>query len=159
MSSSLNKVMMIGHLGRDPVVRTTQSGASVVTFSIATSESWRDKASGERRERTEWHNVVIFNEGLGKIAEQYLKKGSKVYLEGQMRTREYTDKDGAHRRTTEVVLAQSRGELALLDRAEKTASDEIAYGTTRTRSAATAAEMRASKPAPLSETIDDDIPF
>ena len=115
MSGSVNKVILVGNLGRDPEVRRMNSGDAVVNFSLATTESWRDKASGERKERTEWHNVVIFNENLGKIAEQYLKKGSKVYLEGQLQTREYTDKDGNQRKTTEVVLQRFRGELTLLD--------------------------------------------
>ena len=115
MSGSVNKVILIGNLGRDPEVRRLNSGDPVVNFSVATTESWRDKASGERRDRTEWHNVVIFNENLGRIAEQYLKKGSKVYLEGQLQTREFTDKDGNQRKTTEVVLQRFRGELTLLD--------------------------------------------
>lgn len=115
MSGSVNKVILIGNLGRDPEVRRLNSGDPVVNFSVATTESWRDKASGERRDRTEWHNVVIFNENLGRIAEQYLKKGSKVYLEGQLQTREYTDKDGNQRKTTEIVLQRFRGELTLLD--------------------------------------------
>lgn len=115
MSGSVNKVILIGNLGRDPEVRRLNSGDPVVNFSVATTESWRDKASGERRDRTEWHNVVIFNENLGRIAEQYLKKGSKVYLEGQLQTREYTDKDGNQRKATEVVLQRFRGELTLLD--------------------------------------------
>eukprot|EP01037_Dinobryon_pediforme_P048694 gene48694-biopygen19418 len=115
MSGSVNKVILIGNLGRDPEVRRMNSGDAVVNFSIATTESWRDKASGERKERTEWHNVVVFNENLGKIAEQYLKKGSKVYIEGQLQTREYTDKDGNQRKSTEVVLQRFRGELTLLD--------------------------------------------
>jgi single-strand DNA-binding protein len=115
MSGSVNKVILVGNLGRDPEVRRMGSGDPVVSFSVATTESWRDKASGERKDRTEWHNVVIFNEALGKIAEQYCKKGSKVYLEGQLQTREYTDKDGNQRKTTEVVLQRYRGELTLLD--------------------------------------------
>ena len=115
MSGSVNKVILIGNLGRDPEVRKMNSGDSVVSFSLATTESWRDKASGERKDRTEWHNVVIFNENLGRIAEQYCKKGSKIYLEGQLQTREYTDKDGNQRRVTEVVLQRFRGELTLLD--------------------------------------------
>lgn len=115
MSGSVNKAILIGNLGRDPEVRRLNSGDPVVNFSVATTESWRDKASGERRDRTEWHNVVIFNENLGRVAEQYLKKGSKVYLEGQLQTREYTDKDGNQRKTTEVVLQRFRGELTLLD--------------------------------------------
>ncbi len=115
MSGSVNKVILIGNLGRDPEVRRMNSGDSVVSFSLATTESWRDKATGERKDRTEWHNVVIFNENLGKIAEQYCKKGSKVYLEGQLQTREYTDRDGNQRKVTEVVLQRFRGELTLLD--------------------------------------------
>ena len=115
MSGSVNKVILVGNVGRDPEVRRLNSGDPVASFSVATSETWRDKASGERRERTEWHNVVIFNENLAKIAEQYLKKGSKVYLEGQLQTRKYTDKNGQERQTTEVVLQRYRGELTLLD--------------------------------------------
>src|SRR5579875_2928838 len=115
MSGSVNKVILVGNLGRDPEVRRLNSGDSVVSFSVATTDSWRDKATGERKERTEWHNVVIYNENLGKIAEQYCKKGSKIYLEGQLQTREYTDRDGNQRRTTEVVLQRFRGELTLLD--------------------------------------------
>ena len=115
MSGSVNKVILIGNLGRDPEVRRLNSGDPVVSFSLATTESWRDKATGERKDRTEWHNIVIYNENLGKIAEQYLKKGSKVYLEGQLQTREFTDKDSNQRKTTEVVLQRFRGELTLLD--------------------------------------------
>jgi single-strand DNA-binding protein len=115
MAGSVNKVILIGNLGRDPDVRRMTSGEPVVNLSIATSESWRDKASGERKERTEWHRVVIFNENLAKVAEQYLRKGSKVYLEGQLSTRKYTDKDGAEKYSTEVVLNRFRGELVMLD--------------------------------------------
>src|SRR5664279_5432889 len=115
MAGSVNKVILLGNLGKDPEVRTLNSGSRVVNLRIATSESWRDKASGERQERTEWHSVVIYNENLGKIAEQYLKKGSKVYVEGQLQTREFTDKEGNQRKTTEVVLQRFRGELTLLD--------------------------------------------
>lgn len=115
MSGSVNKVMLIGNLGRDPEVRRLNSGDQVISFSLATTESWRDKASGERKDRTEWHNVVIYNENLGRVAEQYCKKGAKIYIEGQLQTREYTDKDGNQRRTTEVVLQRFRGELTLLD--------------------------------------------
>src|SRR6202034_4948093 len=115
MSGSVNKVILVGNLGRDPEVRKLNSGDSVVNFSLATTESWRDKSTAERKDRAEWHNIVIFNENLGKIAEQYCKKGSKVYLEGQLQTREYTDKDGNQRKTTEVVLQRFRGELTLLD--------------------------------------------
>ena len=115
MAGSVNKVVLIGNLGRDPEVRRLTSGDPVVNLSIATSESWRDKASGERKEKTEWHRVVIFNENLAKVAEQYLKKGSKVYLEGQLQTRKYTDKDGAEKYSTEIVLQKFRGELVMLD--------------------------------------------
>jgi single-strand DNA-binding protein len=115
MAGSVNKVILIGNLGRDPEVRRLTSGDPVVNLSIATSESWRDKASGERKEKTEWHRVVIFNENLAKVAEQYLKKGSKVYIEGQLQTRKYTDKDGAEKYSTEIVLQKYRGELTMLD--------------------------------------------
>jgi single-strand DNA-binding protein len=115
MAGSVNKVILVGNLGRDPEVRRMTSGDPVVNLSIATSETWRDKASGERKERTEWHRVVIFNENLAKVAEQFLKKGSKVYLEGQLATRKWTDKDGAEKYSTEVVLNRFRGELVMLD--------------------------------------------
>ena len=115
MAGSVNKVILIGNLGRDPEIRTTQDGMRIANFSVATSESWRDKASGERKERTEWHRVVIFNENLAKVAEQYLRKGSKIYLEGQLATRKWTDKDGQEKYSTEVVLNRFRGELVMLD--------------------------------------------
>ena len=114
MAGSVNKVILVGNLGRDPEVRTTQDGAKIVNFTLATSERWRDRSSGEQRERTEWHRVVIFNENLARIAEQYLRKGSSVYLEGQLQTRKWTDQDGQDRYTTEVVLQRFRGELTLL---------------------------------------------
>ena len=114
MAGSVNKVIIVGNLGRDPEVRSFPNGGKVVSLNIATSENWRDKASGERKERTEWHRVAIFNEALGKIAEQYLKKGSTVYIEGQLETRKWQDQTGADRFTTEVVLRQFRGELTLL---------------------------------------------
>jgi single-strand DNA-binding protein len=115
MAGSVNKVIIVGNLGRDPEVRSFGNGGKVVNLRIATSETWRDKASGERKERTEWHSVAIYNEALAKIAEQYLKKGSKVYLEGQLETRKWQDQSGADRYSTEVVLRQFRGELTLLD--------------------------------------------
>ena len=115
MAGSVNKVILIGNLGKDPEVRRLNSGDPVVSLRIATSESWRDKATGERKERTEWHDVVIFNENLGKIAEQYLRKGSKIYVEGQLQNREWQDQQGNKRRSTEVVLQRFRGELTLLD--------------------------------------------
>lgn len=115
MAGSVNKVILVGNLGKDPEVRRLGSGDPVVNLRLATSESWRDKATGERKERTEWHSVVIFNENLARIAEQYLKKGSKVYIEGQLQTRKWQDQSGQDRYSTEVVLQRYRGELTLLD--------------------------------------------
>ena len=115
MAGSVNKVILVGNLGADPEVRRMGSGEPVVNLRIATSENWKDKQSGERKEKTEWHSVVIFNENLAKVAEQYLKKGSKVYLEGQLQTRKWQDKTGADRYSTEIVLQRYRGEMTLLD--------------------------------------------
>jgi len=115
MSGSLNKVMLIGNLGRDPEIRTMNSGDKVANFSIATSETWRDRSTGERKERTEWHRVSVFNDNLVKVVENYLKKGSKVYIEGALQTRKYNDQSGAERQTTEIVLQKFRGELTMLD--------------------------------------------
>jgi len=115
MAGSVNKVIIVGNLGRDPEVRTFQNGGKVVNLRIATSETWKDRSSGERKERTEWHSVAIFSEPLGNIAEKYLKKGSKVYIEGQLETRKWQDQSGQDRYSTEVVLRPYRGELTLLD--------------------------------------------
>ena len=115
MAGSVNKVILLGNLGRDPEVRSFQNGGKVVNLRIATSETWRDKATGERKERTEWHSVAIFNENIAKIAEQYLRKGSKVYVEGQLETRKWQDQSGADRYSTEVVLRPYSGSLTLLD--------------------------------------------
>jgi len=115
MAGSVNKVILVGNLGRDPEVRTFQNGGKVCNLRIATSENWKDRTTGERKERTEWHSVAIFSEPLARIAEQYLKKGSKVYIEGQLETRKWQDQSGADRYTTEVVLRPYRGELTLLD--------------------------------------------
>jgi len=115
MAGSVNKVTLIGNLGRDPEIRSLQDGNKVANLSVATSESWKDKSSGERRERTEWHRVVIFNERLIDVVEKYLKKGAKVYLEGALQTRKWTDQSGAEKYTTEVVLQRFRGELVMLD--------------------------------------------
>ena len=117
MAGSVNKVILVGNLGKDPEVRRMQDGRPVVNMSVATSESWRDKATGERKEKTEWHRVVIFNEGLAKVAEQYLKKGSKVYLEGQLQTRKWTDQQGVEKYSTEMVLQGFNSSLTMLDRA------------------------------------------
>lgn len=117
MAGSLNKVMLIGNLGADPEIRRTQDGRPIVNLRVATTENWRDKNTGERREKTEWHRVVIFNEGLANIAERYLKKGSKVYLEGQLQTRKWQDQSGADRYSTEVVLQGFNGTMTMLDSA------------------------------------------
>lgn len=114
MAGSVNKVIIVGNLGRDPEVRQFQNGGKVVNLRIATSETWRDKASGERKERTEWHSVAIFNEGVAKIAEQYLKKGSTVYIEGSLETRKWTDQNGVEKYTTEIVIRPYNGNLTLL---------------------------------------------
>ncbi|MDX1423396.1 MAG: single-stranded DNA-binding protein [Kiloniellales bacterium] len=115
MAGTVNKVILIGNLGRDPEIRTTQDGTKITHLSVATTDTWRDRNSGERRERTEWHRVVIFNEKLGEVAEKYLRKGSKVYLEGSLQTRKWTDQSGQERYTTEVVLQRYRGEMTMLD--------------------------------------------
>jgi single-strand DNA-binding protein len=115
MAGSVNKVILVGNLGKDPEIRRTQDGRPIANLSVATSESWRDKATGERKEKTEWHRVVIFNEGLCRVAEQYLKKGSKVYLEGQLQTRKWQDKDGNDKYSTEVVLQNFNSNLTMLD--------------------------------------------
>src|SRR5436190_21784242 len=115
MAGSVNKVILVGNLGKDPEIRRTQDGRPIANLSVATSESWRDKTTGERKEKTEWHRVVIFNEGLCKIVEQYLKKGSKVYLEGSLQTRKWTDKDGNDKYSTEVVLQGFNSTLTMLD--------------------------------------------
>ena len=164
MAGSVNKVILVGNLGRDPEVRRTAAGDPVVSFSVATSDSWRDKATGERKERTEWHNIVIFNENLGKIAEQYCKKGTKIYLEGQLQTREYTDRDGNQRKTTEVVLTRFRGELQLLDsrgRGDDAGGYETAHSSFgRSSPMEQGAERRpAGGASSAADIIDDDIPF
>jgi single-strand DNA-binding protein len=115
MAGSVNKVILVGNLGRDPEIRSTQDGQRIATLNLATSENWRDRVSGERKERTEWHRVVIFNDRLAEVVEKYLKKGAKVYVEGQLQTRKWQDQQGQERYTTEVVLSRFRGELTMLD--------------------------------------------
>jgi single-strand DNA-binding protein len=115
MSGSVNKVILVGNVGKDPEIRRMTNGDAVATFSIATSETWKDKASGERKEKTEWHRICCFNEGLNKIIESYVKKGSKIYVEGSLQTRKWTDKDGAEKYSTEIVLQRFGGSLVLLD--------------------------------------------
>jgi single-strand DNA-binding protein len=157
--SSINKVILIGNLGRDPETRELNNGDSVVSFSLATTESSADKSTGQRKDRTEWHNIVIFNENLGKLAEQHCKKGSKVYVEGQIQTREYTDKDGNQRKVTEIVLPRFRGELTPLDSRGGSDADSAAnfwrslpMGRSERRTAG-AGRGR------IADIIDDKIPF
>jgi len=164
MAGSVNKVILIGNLGKDPEVRRLNSGDQVVSFPVATSETWRDKNSGERKERTEWHNVVIFNENLGKVAEQYCKKGTKVYLEGQLQTRKWQDQSGADRYTTEVVLQRFRGELQLLDSrgggADRQNFPEEERGERQSFGKSPASDRRpAMSTGGGAGAIDDDIPF
>ncbi len=115
MAGSVNKVILVGNLGRDPEIRNTQDGTKIASFSIATSETWKDKQTGERKDRTEWHRIAIFNERLAELAEKYLRKGSKVYVEGSLQTRKWTDTNNVERYTTEVVISRFRGELTMLD--------------------------------------------
>jgi single-strand DNA-binding protein len=175
MAGSVNKVILVGNLGKDPEVRRLNSGEPVVNLRIATSESWKDKGTGERKEKTEWHQVVIFNENLARVAEQYLKKGSKVYVEGQLQTRKWTDQSGAEKYTTEIVLQRFRGELTILDSrgggagsdfAEEEGGGQISRGGDFGRSS-----PMERRPAPAAggggsggggsryNDIDDDIPF
>ncbi len=165
MAGSVNKVILVGNLGRDPEVRTFQNGGKVCNLRIATSERWRDKASGENREKTEWHSVAIFSEPLVRVAEQYLRKGSKVYLEGQLETRKWQDQSGQDRYTTEVVLRPYKGELTMLDgRGEggmgggMGRSDEGGFSDDRGYGGGFGGDRGA--PAPAGGGIDDDeIPF
>ncbi|MUG89454.1 single-stranded DNA-binding protein [Bombella sp. ESL0385] len=126
MAGSVNKVILVGNLGRDPETRNTQSGSKIVNLAIATSDTWNDRNSGERRERTEWHRVVIFNERVGEVAERYLRKGRKVYIEGELRTRKWTDQQGVEKYTTEVVIDRFRGNLVLLD-GQRSGGDDGGY--------------------------------
>ena len=153
MAGSVNKVILVGNLGRDPEVRHTQDGNPVVNLSLATSETWKDRASGERRERTEWHRIVIFNEHLGRVAEQYLRKGSKIYLEGQLQTRKWQDQSGQDRYTTEVVVRYG-GELTMLDSRRSDMAGEAARSDeTPPFDSASPASSGASA------DFDDEIPF
>jgi single-strand DNA-binding protein len=170
--AGVNKVILVGNLGKDPESRTMQNGNKVVSFSIATSESWNDKMSGERKEKTQWHRIAIFNEKLGEIAEKYLKKGSKAYIEGALESRKYTDKDGVERETFEVVLSRFRGELTLLDSRGDGGGGGYSGGNdggyARERAAPAARAPSASRagggPAapswePAGGDLDDEIPF
>jgi len=160
MAGSVNKVILIGNLGADPEIRRTQDGRPIANLRVATSESWRDKASGERKERTEWHRVVIFNEGLCRIAEQYLKKGSKVYLEGQLQTRKWQDKDGQDKYSTEVVLQGFNSQLTMLDtRGGGGAGADMDSGDDFGSRGATPARKPAMAGAGKRDDMDDEIPF
>ena len=160
MAGSVNKVILVGNLGKDPEVRRMGSGDPVVNLSVATSETWRDKASGEKKERTEWHRVVIFNEALAKVAESYLRKGSKVYIEGQLQTRKY-EQNGVEKYSTEIVLQRYRGELTILDSrnsGDAGSMDEMSGGD-HGRSAQVERRPAAASASKYSEALDDDIPF
>jgi len=165
MAGSINKVILVGNLGRDPEVRATQDGSKIVNLSLATSERWKDRNTGEQRERTEWHRVVIFNENLGRIAEQYLRKGSTCYIEGQLQTRKWTDQQGAEKYTTEVVLQRYRGELTLLGGRGDSATGDGGFGGDQdsyaSQSSDSARSSGGSTPPPMRDAsdLDDDIPF
>jgi single-strand DNA-binding protein len=173
MAGSVNKVILVGNLGKDPEVRNAQDGSRIVSFSMATSETWNDRASGERKERTEWHRVVIFNERLGEVAEKYLRKGAKVYVEGAIQSRKWTDPSGVEKTMTEIVLTRFRGELTMLDSRASSESgggmggggyESAGMGGARTpvaaapaRAAATGASWDTAPKA--GGDLDDDIPF
>ncbi|HTT48243.1 MAG TPA: single-stranded DNA-binding protein [Pseudolabrys sp.] len=159
MAGSVNKVILIGNLGKDPEIRRTQDGRPIANLSVATSESWRDKATGERREKTEWHRVVIFNEGLCRIAEQYLKKGSKVYLEGQLQTRKWQDKDGNDKYSTEVVLQGFNSQLTMLDTRGGGGAAESSDDFGSSGPSASRERKPALAGAGKSADMDDEIPF
>ena len=156
MAGSVNKVILVGNLGRDPEARQMQDGNLVANLSLATSESWRDKNTGERREKTEWHRVVIFNERLADVAQKYLRKGSKIYIEGQLQTRKWTDQSGVEKYSTEVVLQRFRGELQMLDRAGEGGGGGGDYNQD-SQSGGASGSSDAS--APSGGNLDDDIPF
>lgn len=165
--AGVNKVILVGNLGKDPESKSFSNGGQVVRFTLATSESWRDKMTGERKDKTEWHNIAIFNENLGRIATQYLRKGSKVYLEGSLETRKWQDQNGQDRYTTEVVLKQFRGELTLLDGRDGGGGDRAMGGGGRGDDfggqygapAGGSAPAAAKRPGAFDDDLDDDVPF
>jgi single-strand DNA-binding protein len=170
MAGSVNKVILVGNVGKDPEVRTSQDGTKIVNFSLATSETWNDRASGERKERTEWHRVVVFNDRIGEVVEKYVRKGSKLYVEGALQTRKWTDQAGVEKYTTEVVIQRFRGELTMLDgaRSAEGAGEGGGYQRERAPAARAAAAPRSgggggggpSWDAPKSGgDLDDEIPF
>jgi len=151
MAGTVNKVILVGNLGKDPEVRAMQDGGKIVNLAIATSEQWRDKETQERKEKTEWHRVVIFNDKLAEIAEKYMRKGSKVYVEGQLQTRKWTDQSGQERYTTEVVLQRYRGEITMLDsKGQSIGGESNSFEPSNTSK---------SEALPSMEDIDDEIPF
>lgn len=154
MAGSVNKVILVGNLGKDPEIRSTQDGREIANLTVATSESWKDRNTGERKEKTEWHRVVIFSEGLVNIAKNYLKKGAKVYLEGALQTRKWTDQSGQEKYSTEVVLQGFGSTLTMLDGRSGVGSSESSYNQS---SSAPAASSGGAKPA--TELLDDEIPF
>lgn len=156
MAGSINKVILVGNLGRDPEVRHSQDGSKIVQLSVATSESWKDRSTGERRERTEWHRVVLFNQNLADVAERFLKKGSKVYVEGQLQTCKWTDQSGQDKYTTEVVLGRFRGELTILDNRSENMGGGADFG----GSASSSDNSGSASGWDLSSNdLDDEIPF
>ncbi len=166
MAGSVNKVILVGNLGKDPEVRSAQNGSKIVSFSVATSESWNDKSSGERREKTEWHRIVIFNERIADVAERFAKKGRKVYIEGALQTRKWTDQSGVEKFTTEIVIDRFKGELTLLDSGNR--DDEGGgYGAGRTAGSAPAGRAAGAPRTggqgggwePSGADLDDEIPF
>lgn len=163
MAGSINKVILIGNLGADPEIRRTQDGRPIANLRIATSESWRDKATGERKEKTEWHRVVIFNEGLCRVVEQYVKKGSKVYLEGALQTRKWTDQQGVERYSTEVVLQGFNSQLVMLDRAGGGGSSDFSSEDAGSDFGSSSSAPRSRQPATAGaggkRGMDDEIPF
>lgn len=155
MAGSMNKAILVGNVGRDPEIRFTQSGDKIASFTLATSERWKDKTTGEMNDRTEWHRIAVFNPNLAEVVEKYVHKGSKVYLEGQIQTRKWTDQAGQERYTTEVVLQRYRGELLLLDKGENSNYNEPAMNYSAGGSAAIAASPKPAKEVEL----DDEMPF
>jgi single-strand DNA-binding protein len=159
MAGSVNKVILVGNLGADPEIRRTQDGRPIANLRVATSESWRDRNSGERRERTEWHRVVIFNEGLCKIAEQYLRKGSKIYLEGQLQTRKWQDQSGQDKYSTEVVLQGFNSSLTMLDGRSDSPSAGGGFGGGGQDAGPDTAQSGSPQEGGFSRDMDDEIPF
>ncbi len=159
MAGSVNKVILVGNLGRDPEVRRMSSGDPVVNLNIATSETWRDKATGEKRDRTEWHRVVIFNENLAKVAENYLRKGTRVYIEGQLQTRKWQDRDGQDKYTTEVVLQRFRGDLQILSARGEGGGDYADSGPSDDYAGPSGGDGPSSSSRSESFELNDDIPF